>query len=66
MITEREAAVLSQMLNSSARKIARLKDRVPGTDIYAYVWAAPAGVLVDMANGYRDITEHQHWGYLNA
>jgi len=59
-ITREEAEVLAVMLDSASKKIARVKDRVPGTDRWDYVWANPYAQVRDMYEGFYAVVPPEY------
>ena len=63
-ITREEAEVLAVMLDSAIKKIVRVKDCVPGTDRWDYVWADPYAQLCDMYQGFYAVVPPEYGIYL--
>lgn len=62
-LTSTEAETLAVMLTSASRKMARVRDRIPGTGQYGYVWDLNTeDAMRDMFEGFYEIFPVAEYG----
>jgi hypothetical protein len=63
-LTRTEAETLAVMLTSASKKMARVKDRAPGSSDYGYVWDKPYEAVSEMCQGFYAVVPEEYGIYL--